>query len=116
MGNMQTQCFHNGLSVLKIKYIILIDVRSKKLTCFFQLQNLIHRFTNLSLRIRNICQIQNCGTNGIRILDSFIDQRLHQWNHIVDDIIHNMYGSAVDIHDNVISITFILMYHGIPFI
>ena len=84
MGNVQAQCLDYGLALLKIKNIILVNIR----------------------------KIQYSSFDGVRILDAFCHQRLYQWDHIIHNIIYDMNGTTVHIHNDIIAVALILVYHS----
>ena len=112
MGNVQAQCLDYGLALLKIKNIILVNIGSKQLSCLLQLQNFVHRFGDLFLGIGDIRKIQYSSLDGVRILDAFCHQRLYQWDHIIHNIIYDMNGTTVHIHNDIIAVALILVYHS----
>ena len=112
MGNVQAQCLDYGLALLKIKNIILVNIGSKQLSCLLQLQNFVHRFGDLFLGIGDIRKIQYSSFDGVRILDAFCHQRLYQWDHIIHNIIYDMNGTTVHIHNDIIAVALILVYHS----
>ena len=112
MGNVQAQCLDYGLTLLKIKNVILINIGSKQLSCLLQFQDLVHRFGDLFLGIGDICKIQYSSLDGVRILDTFCHQRLYQRNHIIHNIIYHMDRTTVHIHNDIIAVALILVYHS----
>ena len=112
MGNVQAQCLDYGLALLKIKNIILVNIGSKQLSGLLQLQDLIHRFGDLFLGIGDVRKIQYGGLDSVRILDAFRYQRLYQRDHIIHNIIHHMDRTTVHIHDDIIAVALILVYHS----
>ena len=100
--DVQAQCFHNGRTCLVVKNRFFIDIFCKEYTGIFQLLAFLQRFFYL---FSWILVFQQCSRFHFGL--TAIQQR----NGIVHKVINHMYGTAVYIQHDVISIIFILMDH-----
>ncbi len=109
VGDMQAERFHNRLPVFKSVYVILVDVLRKKLPLLFQIQDFPDRLLRLGrLHGKLLCH----GTgNFFPFLHPLPKKPLHDRDGIVGGFIHHMDAAAVDIHHNMISVVYVLMYH-----
>ena len=107
MRNMKTECLHDRLTIPKGINTLLIDVLRKKHPVFFQFIYFIDKLIQFFCLIRKFL----FQTLQYRLLVRMFKVVLHHaGNHVIDNVINNMYRTAVNIQDNIVSIIFILMY------
>ena len=102
VGDMQAQSLYHSLPCLKIQHSVFIDILREQNAGILQRITLLQRF----------CQFPDIvfapQTGNHRIVCISLIQQFH---HIIDNIVHHMYGAAVHINNNVITIVFVLMDH-----
>ena len=111
MGDMQTQGFHHSLSVLKVKHVILVDIRREQLPGLLQFQHFLQGFPQFLPAESDIRQVQYRRPYRGRVPDALVYQRLYQGDYMIYDLVYHMDGTAVHIHDNIVAVIFKLMYH-----
>ena len=93
MRDMQAQRLHDGLSLLEIHHIVVINVLCIQLLCVNQLLNIAQSLLNICLRIY-LRQLLLCLCAGFcRDRHSGLDLtdcRLKHGNCVINDIVHNM--------------------------
>ena len=107
---MQAERLDNGFSVLKSVYVILVNILGKKLSLFFQIQDLLHRLLRLGhLHSQLLC---HRAGNFLPRLRSLPEKPFHNRDGIVGCLVHHMDTAAVYVHHNMVTVAYILMYHN----
>ena len=100
--NVQTECLDNRLTFSEIKDCAVVDILGKQLALFLQGPYFFERFPDIIFGILcGICLDYRLIAAG-RIL-------LYCINYVIDQIVDNMYASAVDIQYDIISVAAVLM-------
>ena len=107
MGNVQAEGLHHSGPVLKAVDRFLVHILCEQHLFFFQFCTFLKSGPDIPLLV-----LVFQGSQDLLLTVPFIEQS----NHIVDDLIHHMYGTAVHIQYNIVAIIFITMNHSIfPF-
>ena len=107
MSNVQAQSLHHCFSLFEMFNGIPINIFCKKHFCIFKLLNLLKSCRNLFFLVLPF----EMFLDKSRIF-AFIQKSYD----VIDQFIYNMYGTAIYIQYNVISIVFITMNHRVtPF-
>ena len=102
MGNVQTQCFDNRLlGSHNIVNVIFVNIFCIQLSFLDQFVKVLCCLPDLTFRVLVLQEIHGLLQSLFLIIR----------NHIIDQIIHYMDGSAVHIQKDVITIIFILVNH-----
>ena len=107
VGNMQAERLHHCGPVLKTVDCFFVHILCKQHLLFFEHRAFLKSSFNIFLLIP-VFQ----GSEYLLLTFSLIQQT----DHVVDNLIHHMHGTAIYIEYNVVSIIFITMNHSIfPF-
>lgn len=80
----------------------LVNILCKQDACFFELLAFQKSFPQALLRILSIQCLKNLF---------FALLLIQKWKNIINHIVNDMYGSAVDVHNDVIAVVLVLMDH-----
>ena len=114
MGDMKTKCFHNRLSLLYFSYIGFIGILNEKPSFFSKLNYIRQRIFQILCRVfvsQRTAQIFENRRFLQGICRMVLILSIQSFNHIVTQIIYNMYCPAVYIQHDIISIITVLMNH-----
>ena len=111
MGNVQAQCLDYSLALFEIADIFFIDVFCKQDIILRQLQNLLYRLTHLVVAVGQLLTGFHCRCHGIHIPNAAGNKLFRQRDYIINHIVYNMHAAAVDVHNDIIAVVLILVYH-----
>ena len=116
MCDVKTESLYIVLALFELIDIRLIDILGKEFAGLGKLHDLLYRLVDLFLCGRHIaCDIYG-RLHGIDIRNAAFVDSLNGLYKVIDKIVDNVYGPAVDVKDNIVAFTFKLVDHKNSFI